>query len=150
VTLLVLRRNIPRARRPSRLWAAALLAPVAFICGNLVIYWTGFVTNTYLFVIVFVGFILYALYFHLIAVRPSAQFGWRNIVWLFPWFAGMWALSGVSTIGHGAGLLGLWPGVVLVVIALYTAMLYITATPGDADGNLLHERPVTQIRRYHR
>jgi len=116
IALLVLRKNLPEAPRRFRLWGARVIAPIAFICSNLVIYWTGFRTNTYLFGIVFLGLIFYALHFHFVARRPAADFGWRNISWLFPWFCGMWLLSGISNVGHGAGWIGFWTGVFLVVV----------------------------------
>jgi hypothetical protein len=86
------------------------------ICSNLVIYWTGFRTNSYLFGIVAVGFILYVIYHRLIARLPLEEIGWRHISWLLPWFAGMWVLSWLSDIGGGAGIVGFWGGVVLTVI----------------------------------
>ncbi len=116
VVLLVLRRNLPGAGRAFELKGAGVLAPLAFICSNYVIYWTGFRTNSVLFIIVAIGFVLYALYHHLIARKPANTFGWRQIAWLLPWFAGLWVLSALSGIGDGANILGFWAGVVLVTI----------------------------------
>lgn len=114
--LLVLRRNLPNTHRAFELKGSGIIAPIAFICSNWVIYWTGFRTNSYLFGIIAVGFILYALYYHFVARNPLSDFGWRHIAWLLPWFGGMWILSGISDIGDGAGLIGFWTGVVLVAI----------------------------------
>ena len=116
VVLLVLRRNIPEVHRAFELKGAAIIAPIAFVCSNWVIYWTGFRTNTYLFGIVALAFILYALYYHFVAGKPVRDFGWRHIAWLLPWFGGMWFLSGISDIGHGAGVIGFWAGVFLVAV----------------------------------
>jgi amino acid transporter len=124
ITLLVLRCNLPEAKRSFRLPAAGILAPAAFICSNLIVLWTGFITNTVLFIIVGLGFLLYAGWFHLIAKRPAAEFGWREITWLLPWFGGMWIISALSDVGGGAGVLGFWVAVgitaawSLVVVAL--------------------------------
>jgi amino acid transporter len=116
VVLLVLRRNMPHVHRSFRLTGATVLAPIAFICSNWVIYWTGFVTNLFLFALVFCGFVLYAAWYHLIARKPARSFGWRHIAWLLPWFGGMWLLSWLSDVGGGSGLLGFWAGVVIVAI----------------------------------
>ncbi len=116
ITLLVLRRNLPEGGRRFELKGAGIIAPIAFICSNLVIYWTGFRTNSYLFGIVLVAFILYVLYHRFVAHLPSAEIAWRHISWLLPWFAGMWVLSWLSDIGGGSGIIGFWAGVVLVVI----------------------------------
>lgn len=105
VALLVMRRNLPDLRRPFRMWAAPVLAPLAFICSNLIIYWTGFETNTFLFSLVAIGFAIYALYYHLVLRKPAREFGWRQIAWLLPWFGGIWILSWLGAIGGGRGLL---------------------------------------------
>ena len=60
IVLLVLRRNQPSLHRPFQLKGAEILAPVAFICSNWIIYWTGFTTNSFLFGLVGAGFVLYA------------------------------------------------------------------------------------------
>lgn len=116
IVLLVLRRNQPSLHRPFRLWGAEILAPLAFVSSNWIIYWTGFTTNSFLFLLVGVGFALYALYYHFIARKPAEDFGWRYIAWLLPWFGGMWALSALGDIGGGYGVLGFWPCAIAVAI----------------------------------
>jgi amino acid transporter len=116
IVLLVMRRNQPELRRPFRLWGAEILAPVAFICSNWIIYWTGFTTNSFLFIMVAVGFALYALYYHFVARKPVGDFGWRYIGWLLAWFGGMWVLSALGDVGGGYNVLSFWPGVILVGI----------------------------------
>jgi amino acid transporter len=116
IVLLVMRRNQPDLRRPFQLWGAHVLAPVAFICSNWIILWSGFRTNSFLFGLVAVGFALYALYYHFIAKNAAENFGWRHIAWLLPWFGGMWLLSGLSGIDGGLGVLSFWPGVIIVTI----------------------------------
>ena len=116
IILLVLRRNQPELGRPFRLWGAGVLAPIAFISSNWIIYWTGYTTNSFLFLIVAIGFVLYALYYHFVAKNPVEDFGWRNVAWLFAWFGGMWALSALGDVGGGRAVLGFWQGVVAVVV----------------------------------
>ena len=111
--------------RPFRLVAASIVAPIAFICCNLIILWSGFATVTWMFAIVLIIFLLYLAYFYLVAHEQNTNFGWDNIWWLGAWFGGMWIVSALS--GHdlgGDGVLGFWPAVVvtaawsLVVIEL--------------------------------
>ncbi len=116
IVLLVLRRSQPDLQRHFLLWKAEILAPLAFICSNWIIYWTGFTINSFLFILVGVGFVLYAVYYHFIVRKPVEHFGWRYIGWLLPWFGGMWVLSALSDIGGGFGLLGFWPGVAAVAV----------------------------------
>ena len=130
VTLLVLRRNLPDMRRTFRLPAAPVLAPAAFACSNLIMVWTGFVTNSVLMGIVTAGFLAYAAWYHLVGRRPAAAFGWRQIAWLLPWFGGMWVISALSDIGGGLGWLRFWQAagvtvawsLVVVVLALRCAL----------------------------
>ena len=131
IVLLVLRRNRPDMPRPFRLAGAGMLAPLAFICSNWIIEWTGFRTNSFLFGLVAVGFALYGLWFHFVARQPAAAFGWRHIAWLLPWFGGMWVLSALGTVGGGFGVLGFWAAVVLVAVwsLLVVALALRTALP---------------------
>ena len=116
IVLLVLRRNQPTLQRPFRLWGAEVLAPIGFICSNWILYWTGFRTDSFMYIIMIIVFILYAGFYHLVARMPAAEFGWRYIAWLLPWFGGMWILSAVGDIDGGRGWLTFWPGVIAVAV----------------------------------
>lgn len=105
-----------RFSRVSFMWAAPVLAPVAFICSNLVIYWTGFATNTFLFALVGIGFVLYAAYYHIVLRKAAKDFGWNNIAWLLPWFGGIWLLSWLGGIGGGLGVIGFGWDILLVAL----------------------------------
>jgi amino acid transporter len=139
IVLLVMRRNQPDLRRPFRLWGAEILAPIAFICSNWIIYWTGFKVTTFLFGLVAGGFVLYALYYYLVVKKPPADFGWRYIAWLLPWFDGMWVLSALSDVGGGYGVLGFWPGVILVAVwsLLVIALALRSALPAVETAKIM-------------
>lgn len=134
IVLLVMRRNQPNLRRPFRLWGAGVLAPIAFICSNWIILWSGLKTNSFLFGLVAVGFALYALHYHFIAKSPARDFGWRYIAWLLPWFGGMWLLSGLSGIDGGLGVLSFWPGVITVTIWSLIVMWLALRSSLPAEG----------------
>lgn len=125
VTLLCLRRNMPHLKRPFRLRGAWLLAPVAFIASNWIIYWTGFETDRFLFVLLTLGFSIYAFYYHWLVRMPAADFGWRHISWLLPWFGGMWALSWLGGLGGGLGVLSF--GTEMVIIAVWSLVVLAIA-----------------------
>ena len=117
IVLLVLRRNLPALRRPFRLKRAGIHRPRALssaatdhlldrvqdqhrpVRGRRP--WASWSTPCSTMSI---------------AQRPAAEFGWRNIAWLLPWFGGMWVISALGNIGGGSGVLGFWPGVVLVAV----------------------------------
>lgn len=90
------------------------------------IYWTGCRTNTFLFTLVAIGFVLYALYYHFVARKPANQFGWRQISWLLPWFGGLWLLSWLGNIDGGRNVIGFGWDILLVtiwsIIVLFLAM----------------------------
>lgn len=126
VALLVLRRNLPDMKRPFRLRAGGLIATVAFIASNLVVYWTGFRTNNFLFLMAAIGFAIYAIHHHFVAHRSASEFGWKHISWLLPWFGGLWILSYLGNIGGGRNVLPFgWDILVVTVwslIVLWCAM----------------------------
>ncbi len=140
IVLLVLRRDQPDLVRPFRLIGAGIIAPIAFICCDLIILWSGFVTVTWLFGIVALIFVLYLAYFYLIAREASADFGWDHIWWLGVWFGGMWVLSAMS--GHdlgGYGLLGFWTAVVLTAVwsLIVIELAKRTALPAVETGKIM-------------
>lgn len=139
IVLLVLRRSQPLLHRPFRLWRAEILAPLAFICSNWIIYWTGFETNSILFILVAISFAIYAGHYHFIARKPVADFGWRYITWLLPWFGGMWALCALSDIGGGFGVLGFWPGAIAVAIwsLIVIALAMRSALPAAETADIM-------------
>ncbi len=139
IILLVLRKNQPHLDRPFHLKGAGILAPIAFISSNWIIYWTGYETNSFLFLIVAIGFALYALYYHFVARNPVEDFGWRNIGWLFAWFGGMWLLSAMSDIGGGYAMLPFWEGVVATAVwsAIVMWLALRSALPAEETAKLM-------------
>ena len=101
IVLMIMRRRRPEEHRPFRLKGANVIAPLAFIASNWVIFWTGCTTVTFLFGLLGSLFILYAIWYHILARKPVAQFGWQHAWWVFPYFIGMWVLSylGPSSLG---------------------------------------------------
>lgn len=117
IALLILRRDYPDMHRPFRLWGASIIAPIAFICCDLLILWSGLTTVSWMFGIVIAIFVLYMIYYYLIARADPAQFGWSHIWWLGVWFGGMWIISALS--GHdlgGYGYLTFWESVAVTTI----------------------------------
>ncbi|RJS94046.1 APC family permease [Salinisphaera sp. Q1T1-3] len=136
VVLLCLRRNAPDVARPFKLAGANILAPIAFILSNWIIYWAGFYTNSVLFILIGIGFVIYALYYHFVARMPGDEFGWRHIAWLAPWFGGIWLLSALGDIGNGLGVLGFVTELILLAIWSLVVMwiAYRTAlTPSETQ-----------------
>ncbi|MDE2449529.1 MAG: APC family permease, partial [Gammaproteobacteria bacterium] len=75
VILLHLRNVMPDAVRPFRLRAARLVATIAFVASNWIIYWTGYAVAEWMFGAVFAYIVLYLAWY---AVRrPRRDLGWR-------------------------------------------------------------------------
>jgi len=131
IALMVLRRNLPDLERPFRMSGAMVIAPLAFICSNLIIYWTGFKTNNFLFSLLVIGFVLYAIHYHFVARRPAQDFGWRHIAWLLPWFGGMWVLSWLGGIGGGRGVISF--GWAMLIVAVWSVVVLLLAMRSSLD-----------------
>lgn len=141
IALLVLRRNIPDLKRPFRLAGGSVVPATAFVCSNLVIYWTGFKTNTFLFSLVGAGFALYALYYHAIARKPASAFGWKHVAWLLPWFGGIWILSWLGNIGGGRDMIGFgWDMLLVVGWSLFVMLLAIRCALSPKETVVMMER----------
>lgn len=128
VALMVLRRNLPDMERQFRMRGAGLFAPLAFVCSDLVIYWTGFRTNNFLFSLVAIGFVAYAIYHHAILRRSAHDFGWKHIAWLLPWFGGLWLLSWLGGIGGGLGIMHF--GWDILIVSVWSVIVYGLALRG--------------------
>ena len=128
VILLHLRKALPNAERPFRLRAAGLIAPIAFISSNWVIYWTGYAVAEWMFSAVF-AYILVYLAWHLVVRRRSArELGWREAWWVIPYLAGMWLVSYLGPAGPmgGRGVIGFFTGMWIIagfsLIVLWVAL----------------------------
>jgi hypothetical protein len=56
---MVLRRTATGAKRPFRLGGASVIAPVAFVIGSLIVYFTGWATDSKLLIAILIGVVLY-------------------------------------------------------------------------------------------
>ncbi|MHB8424587.1 MAG: APC family permease [Gammaproteobacteria bacterium] len=124
IVLLQMRRVMPRVHRPFRLWWAWLIAPLAFIASNFVMFWAGFAVMSFLFAILLIALVAYLIYR---ALKPGEKdpLDWRHALWLIPYFGGMWILSGVGPASMGgSGLLNIYWDM-LAVAALSVSILYI-------------------------
>jgi amino acid transporter len=106
ILVLCLRKSLPDIRRPFKLPAAPVIAPLAFIGSNWVILWAGFDTLNFLFTLLAALIFIHAAYFFIWQKRTTEQYQLRSTWWLAPYFVGLWVLSkiGPSELG-GSNLL---------------------------------------------
>jgi amino acid transporter len=85
------RRQVPEADRPYRLPAASVVAPLAFIIANLIIYWSGFEVLWKLGIVLVIGYALIGVSMAFDRQRPPLD--WKSATWLPVYIVGMGIIS---------------------------------------------------------
>ncbi len=126
LTLLAMRRQIPRQRRPFRLPGAHIIAYLAFLSSNLIVYWSGWETNWKLLVAVLLGYVVLALHeWRNRETTPRLEF--RSGSWVIIWLIGLGFISWFGSYpdpSENAGNLGLLDlGGSIAVLAVFSAIV---------------------------
>ncbi len=144
VVLFAFRRTLPETayKRPFRLAAADIFAPLAFIVANLVVFWAGADVTNHLFGGLAVAFVIYGGW-QLAVRRGLAHLAWRSAWWMAPYFSGLWLITALGPL-KGLGVLDNLTGglsvalfsVGIILLARHCAL----ADPAEAKAALV--RPV--------
>jgi amino acid transporter len=119
------RGQVPEAARPYRLPAAKVLAPLAFIIANLIIYWSGFETIWKLGICIVIGYLLIGINW-MIFPQDRPPLDWRSGQWVFPYLLGMGIISWVGQYGpDNTGRLPFWWD--MLVVAVFSVGIYMWA-----------------------
>src|SRR5215813_13537114 len=94
------RGQVPEASRPYRLPWAQVLAPLSFIIGGLLIYWSGFEVVWKLGVVLVIGYVLIGISMAFDRQRPPLD--WKNATWLPAWLIGLGVISWQGQYSGGA------------------------------------------------
>jgi len=124
ITLLALRKADPDRARPYRLPAAPILAPLAFVMANEIIYWTSWATVEKLMLAIVAGYLLFAVAYATGHPMERPPLDPRSLVWIVPWFAGLAAISYLGQYG-GTRLIPEW--VDLGVVAAFSLVICYVA-----------------------
>jgi amino acid transporter len=73
IALASLRKQLPDKERPFKLKGAGFWSPIAFIIGNLIVYWTGWTTNWKLFLAILIGFVVFAIVYSTMSKSERAN-----------------------------------------------------------------------------
>jgi amino acid transporter len=99
LSLAAFRSQVPDAPRPYRVPGAAVMAPLAFIVANMIIYWSGFPVIWKLGVCIVIGYAIIG-GFRLLSMAGLNIFDgdpppldWKSAQWLFPYLIGMGIIS---------------------------------------------------------
>ena len=122
----VFRRRLPDAERPYRVPAAQVFSPVAFILANLLILWSGWITDWKLGVAILIGYVILIgnRVLHLNPITPELNL--RAASWLPVYLVGMGVLVYGSTFGplkhpwFGSGAVW-WD---IVAVAVFSLAIY--------------------------
>ena len=130
LSLGALRRQVPDHARPYRLPAASVLAPIAFIIANLIIYWSGLETIWKLGVVLVIGYVIIGVCMALDPQRPPLD--WRSAQWLPVYLIGMGIISWLGQFSGGAvkapvNTNTLPFGVDMLVVAVFSVLIYYWA-----------------------
>ncbi len=127
VVLLSLRRTLPEANRPRpfRVPMANVLAPITFIISNLIVYWSGVKTLSFLLELLAGALIIFLLW-RTITGEGIAALPWKHTWWVFPYLGGLWLLDAIGSKSMTGGLDYLrFPYDVGVVAVFSLMILYI-------------------------
>src|SRR6266567_6965924 len=118
------RKVLPDASRPYRMPGAVVVAPLAFILANLIIYWSGFEVLWKLGVAIIIGYLLILMHF---SDNPHApKINWKNSAWLGAYLLGMSLISWTGQFGpENTARLPFWWDMGL--IAVFSLAIYYWA-----------------------
>src|SRR5215210_2422280 len=139
-----MRRQEPDHPRPFRLPAGEVVADLAFVVANLVIYWTGWDVLWRLYIAIAVGFVLLGIGR---LINPSEfipRLDFRSSSWLWPYFIGLGVLAYLSPIDFGgAGVLPFGIDIILVAafsIGIYYYAMSVRLTPEEVRSHVADAR----------
>lgn len=142
IVLLRMRAIAPdNPHRSFRLPFAEVLAPSAFIAANFVVFWAGFSTVDFMFLLLLGVCVIYGVYAFGIRRDATLMAELPHLWWLAPYFGGMWFFSfiGPSSMG-GLGLLSIYAD--MVVIAIFSLgimwLALSTAVPDRSSAEYYH------------
>ncbi|MDQ6821179.1 MAG: APC family permease, partial [Actinomycetota bacterium] len=139
VSLAALRKADPDRPRPYRLPAAGFLAPASFVCANFIVYWSGFNTIFWLYILIIFGYVVFFIYQAVAPPERKLALNWGSAAWVLPWLVGLGIISYLGQFPTSAPSSG-WPfGVTLlakqtipfwwdlVIVAAFSLVVYYMA-----------------------
>jgi len=110
-----LRKSKPFLQRSYLLPQSAVLAPLSFVCANLIVYWAGWQVYSTLMVAMIIGYVLMIVSARLHLNPHQPNIDWDSAIWIFPYLIGLGLISYFGGFGHG-GIIGGVRGVQTVLV----------------------------------
>ncbi len=124
------RRQVPDADRPYRVPAGEVIAPLAFIIANLLIYWSGLEVIWKLGIVIVIGYVIIGICMAFDDNRPPLD--WKSAVWLPVYLIGMGIISWQGQFSGGAeaapvntNRIPFWWD--MVIVAAFSLVIYFWA-----------------------
>jgi amino acid transporter len=123
LVLAAMRRQLPEQERPFRVPGRHVIPFLAFWSSNLIVYWTGWATDSKLFIAVGIGVVLLGVTYVIHQRRGEPyEWDWRAGSWLLPWLGGLAIISWLGDYGGGTGMLHF--DTALPVTFVFSALIY--------------------------
>jgi amino acid transporter len=122
ITLIALRKADPDRPRPYLLPFPNIIAPLAFIAANEIIYWTGWDTNWKLEIAVLAGYLIFGASYLLKKPVEKPPLDPIALAWMLPWFIGLAVISLLGQYGDGLGIIPEW--IDLLVVAIFSLAIF--------------------------
>jgi amino acid transporter len=124
------RKQVPEAPRPYKVPGVTWFGPLAFICANMIIYWSGLEVIWKLGVCIVIGYILIGVCMIFDKERPPLD--WKSAQWLPVYLIGMGIISWMGQFTGGAKLpplptMKLGFGWDMLVVAVFSVVIYFWA-----------------------
>lgn len=103
IALLTFRKQVPHQERPFVLKGAWIIAPLALLSTNLIMYWAGWDQVWKMMLAVLLGYVLLAIFQAADTQGRAPQLDLRHGWWVLAWFAG---ITLVSYLGNYSGVEG--------------------------------------------
>lgn len=125
ISLLCLRLQLPKEKRPFLLPFPSFLCLVAFYCCNLISYWTGWETVSKLGIAIAIGMLFFAIAYFRGRVNKT-ELGIKALGWLIPYLVGLILISYLGSFG-GRGIISFgWDFLVIAIFSVVILWLAVT------------------------
>jgi amino acid transporter len=148
IALLTFRKQIPNQERPYRAAGAWVVAPLALLSTNLIMYWAGWDQVWKMMVAVAIGYVLLAIFQLTDTNKRAPQLDFQHGWWVLVWFAGillvsyLGSYSGASDVDAGqANVYGFNGGIIanIILTAVVLAIAWYCQLPGHRVEEILNE-----------
>ncbi len=119
LALAILRKSLPKQRRPFRVPAANLVGFSGFYVCNLIIYWTGWIVVSKMLIAILIGYAALLIYKACATNGKNLNLQTKNAWWLLPYLAFLGLISYLGSFGEGKAIIAFgWDFLVLGVLSL--------------------------------